>query len=1319
MKLLMKGYGLKAFEKEVNSEEEAVSIFEEMRDEYLDGCSSNEIYQVILMDDGSMKNISHNGRITPMEDYCKEWISSGCEFAEEIVKLGYKGPFKDKAKMKEDINGNEFVIQLPNKAYWGYGPATEIYDAEHYETREAAVKECKRIYDGSGAFYIVEVAEDDFGDMNRIVKKTKFNPMKENKLKEEATEVTGLKWFRDGDTYKPAFFGTGVDAKAIDEELDAIITAHNNHFEIKPDLWVEFVYWDTFNGDNVCVEYRFNRPFVKPESYINRTEPTEFEEVEDLLNKKLLKEWGFGDAEVDGVGYDSSRGVPSWGLCWYKYSDYNKDLTFKKPNSLDYSTCSRTLNGTESFTVEEGKEISKNVLDKVISMLEAHADEVYDHKGSKLVLTNTRVYDPDWRGSYTHNFGSFNFEIDLDQFYDENAVDYRGEKGDYFYSEEWRLSKVLEKYCAEALNDYLAEYALEIRPDSCNAHWYHGSSNDNDTVTYYEVHIGFKEIGIDPHESYFAHKGKSYLRHGVVEDPNPNRTFPKRPKKVAESEDANPQFVAVIKEYEDPEHITYYVNGEGELTTNYANAQSFNSYEEADEAGYAAKLPGTYHSVKRLGRVAESRVKPGNNGLEQLDQVVLNYFAEGLGDPIVENTGADPKSFTYRMKQGMLEKTYLVSLDGEYFDDVWIKLKNLDIGSQTSYVVSAGEEYYWSGMSVEELQADLEDCFANVALPNRHLHESSKGKKMRRLKENTFESYWSNGGAEALQNRFHEICSKLGVWTREDKGCENFGLYLRVGHSYNDENDLRLHIVSPKYYLTDNGADMWAKPNSTEDFDEWVTKYIKEYSWLFKEKDRPAYKHLVKSANPEPWTTFVANEGKLRKSLKDAFKSPECKYIDMDEQYDMYGEVQFEVDSVSDADDELAINMTWEERSNPDSWTVFKFDSNLNYTVTMNGETVTGQGYEDAAKQYVLRLVNKYAEGEFAKEYEPECYELRVYLRQDFYTKASKNIWQAIEGILEDNCDTYTNYEPEDWVDDRAAVWTSIEVNDLKRVLDWLKKRRSAPRIEIWDENEKNVTSKFWTPKVEESVELKEKVILHFDLEDGEHKAIPFNSREDALEYMDSDEFPIGEWVGGYEIETVGDDDDDDYCDYDDDDEDWEDEEEYGDDEDGDDEEGYDEAFYLVQDEDFHNLKQEINTEHGPIYKPIFFEDPEEAKKYAIEHPEVYYVQECFGPDLCDYYEGDFIWKKNELEESKKTLKEYNENDRVIVRACRHFGLPIIEVIVNDKCVYSADFETPGEASRAAANLRSFIRNRVGEIVDLCRMWDKSYVSYPDDVCDD
>lgn len=48
--------------------------------------------------------------------------------------------------------------------------------------------------------------------------------------------------------------------------------------------------------------------------------------------------------------------------------------------------------------------------------------------------------------------------------------------------------------------------------------------------------------------------------------------------------------------------------------------------------------------------------------------------------------------------------------------------------------------------------------------------------------------------------------------------------------------------------------------------------------------------------------------------------------------------------------------------------------------------------------------------------------------------------------------------------------------------------------------------------------ETTSKVVLHFDLEDGTHKALDFDSELDALNYLDSDDFPVGEWTGDYKI---------------------------------------------------------------------------------------------------------------------------------------------------------------------------------------------------------
>jgi hypothetical protein len=85
------------------------------------------------------------------------------------------------------------------------------------------------------------------------------------KLKED---VTGLKWYQDGSTYKRNIFSseTGLDAKAIDAFVDNIVKEHNNHFEIKDpkiteELYFEIDGWNDYNGDNVYVEVNFNRDF--------------------------------------------------------------------------------------------------------------------------------------------------------------------------------------------------------------------------------------------------------------------------------------------------------------------------------------------------------------------------------------------------------------------------------------------------------------------------------------------------------------------------------------------------------------------------------------------------------------------------------------------------------------------------------------------------------------------------------------------------------------------------------------------------------------------------------------------------------------------------------------------------------------------------------------------------------------------------------------------------------------------------------------------------------------------------------------------------
>ncbi len=358
------------------------------------------------------------------------------------------------------------------------------------------------------------------------------------KLKED---VTGLKWYQDGSTYKRNIFssGDGVDAKAVDAFVDSIVKEHNNHFEIKDpkiteELYFEIDGWNDYNGDNVYVEVNFNRDFDRDFDLERWGEASygggrnEHGYVEALLNSGYLEKLGFKDAKVGGVGWNRGREVPRWNIDLYEFSDYTSDHRLKKPTSLDWHSTGNKINGTEPFTVEEGKEIRKIICDKVVDLIKKYPNEIYNcsEPGLELKVVKSRPTSISWNGSYTHNAGYFNLDIDIRDFYnskDEMTYD----------ADEHRFTRVLKEHCAEVLNDYLADYALEVRPDSCEAHWYEGGNDSS--VTYFEVAIGFKEAGLEnPYDEYKKHSGLSYKGY-FDEDPNPNRTFPKRPKKVTES----------------------------------------------------------------------------------------------------------------------------------------------------------------------------------------------------------------------------------------------------------------------------------------------------------------------------------------------------------------------------------------------------------------------------------------------------------------------------------------------------------------------------------------------------------------------------------------------------------------------------------------------------------------------------------------------------------------------------------------------------------------------------------------------------------------
>lgn len=371
-------------------------------------------------------------------------------------------------------------------------------------------------------------------------------------LMNEAQEgVSGLKWYQRGDTFKQNWGDNFIDAKAVDAELDAIIAANGgNEFQvedpkIKEPLSFKIKGWYNFNGDNVEVELIFNREFEdgfdkeKWGTMHGDMASCESHYVEDWLNEHLA-DFGFEDYEIISSGWDRDVHVPTKGIHWYKYSMKNKDNTHKMPNLDDWSTGNSNLNGTEPFTKEEGKEIDKEVANYIAELMKANPKGVYGRdvtatpEDMEDLILKVRPTGVTWRGSYTHNYGYFAFEIDVRDYYDSERENWRGQKGTTWGASEDDITSLLKREAADALNDFLYEFNLEIVPDNCKAEWYHGSRED---VTYLEFDVYFKEIGIDPYKSYKAHSGNSFKDYWDGSEPKDlykGKTFKRNPKRIKE-----------------------------------------------------------------------------------------------------------------------------------------------------------------------------------------------------------------------------------------------------------------------------------------------------------------------------------------------------------------------------------------------------------------------------------------------------------------------------------------------------------------------------------------------------------------------------------------------------------------------------------------------------------------------------------------------------------------------------------------------------------------------------------------------------------------
>ena len=345
-----------------------------------------------------------------------------------------------------------------------------------------------------------------------------------NRFVEDKADTTGLKWWDKRANY----YGSRVNLKEVDDFIDKVATENNNHFEVFPDLYFTIDNFSCFNGDNVEMDVTFSREFSRDR---DENDKSEYNKIEDLFNNGFLDKW-FHDADVGGTGWNERTGTPRWAIHLYDFSDYNNKRKseghWKRPNNMDWHTMNSSTNGTEPFTRAEGKEINQHILEVV--------SKIVEDNWKTASVKNGRANQVYWNGSYAHHSGWFAIEF---QVRDTNT-----------WRDEWKLGKMLKEKCPEALNEYLADYNLEIIPDSCSASWYEGSNEDSETSTY-EVEVGFKEKDIEsPYDTYMASTGNSLKEFPWYEDePEMERTFPKRPqKKASMDESMNKIYAAVLRE---------------------------------------------------------------------------------------------------------------------------------------------------------------------------------------------------------------------------------------------------------------------------------------------------------------------------------------------------------------------------------------------------------------------------------------------------------------------------------------------------------------------------------------------------------------------------------------------------------------------------------------------------------------------------------------------------------------------------------------------------------------------------------------------------
>lgn len=322
-----------------------------------------------------------------------------------------------------------------------------------------------------------------------------------------------------------------------------------------------------------------------------------------------------------------------------------------------------------------------------------------------------------------------------------------------------------------------------------------------------------------------------------------------------------------------------------------------------------------------------------------------------------------------------------------------------------------------------------------------------------------------------LRNECYDYVDQRGYWVNGkydsslNKAIAEYGIDVFVSYDEPSKGTIKISLRCGKskdssevLYITDDDKNI----TILNDVD-----YNKVLDNLLRKIEIPS--KAIKSTNPDPLSGFKFEQDDFPKEWKELQKSKNFLFIDSSEQYDNYGETFFKFKICGGTSTvkfyseyfNIMVKFIFDDAN------VFTYEGNVE-DIKVKGESVDGiSGAMTLCESWCNQLAKEKGFEQYRKDFVPECYKLWVYFREDFYASNSKKIWKTIEGKLE-NGSNFSDSNTQDYVDDKAAVWECVYIEDLKVVLDYLTRKHPDQKILIQKDG-KDVTSAFWKNKADKT----------------------------------------------------------------------------------------------------------------------------------------------------------------------------------------------------------------------------------------------------------